>query len=349
MKLIADPRFYYDIRCVRIQRQVSDQQYQFFTKFLKPLSESLGFWIIYEVDDVIKYEDIPAYNLGRHAFQSETFFANVKNILSQCDFLTVTTPVLKKYYVDNYGIDDHKVLVIPNYLPRWWIGEAYNVDIIRKRATDNWKKPRIGFPMSSSHFDLNNTGNKDDFSDVADFVRSTVNKYQWVIIGHAPKVIEDLIKDGKVEVIPGSDLLNYPRELVMRNLQAIVAPLQNNIFNVCKSNIKLLEGWSLGIPVIAQDLPCYSPYTDMLFHDNASLQEQLDKLFRDIPKYMKIVKQNRHIVDYGDKNAPNGWWIEKNLHPWYNLFTLPQKTLRYDLTRLQTVVQPTETINLDLT
>ena len=344
MKLIGDPYFYNDIRMVRLQRQVNDGQCGYFLNFLKPLSEKVGFWLVYEVDDVIKYEDIPLYNHGRNAYANQIFFSNVKNMLKACDFLTVTCSELKKYYVDVFEIDEEKVIVIPNYLPRWWIGEAYDVERLSKRFTENEKKPRIMFPMSSSHFDLTGTNNYiDDFTEMSEFMRANLKNYHFSIVGHAPKIVEDLIRDKKIEVTFGSDLLNYPRELSQRSPQAVIAPLRDNIFNTCKSNIKLLESWALGFPVVAQDLPCYSPYTDLVFKDNNQLQNKLDSLFVDKKRYMKMVKENRHIVDFGDnKHAPTGWWIEKNLQTWYSLFTLPQKTLQHDLRNFMKAVQNAE-------
>ena len=333
MKLIGDPYFFQDIRMVRLQRQVNDVQCKYFLEFLKPLSQKLGFWLVYEVDDVIKYEDIPPYNHGRTAYENKGFFDNVKAMLEACDFLTVTCQNLKDYYVKNYGIDAAKVLVYPNYLPRWWIGQAYNTDMIETRFLKRQKKPRVAFPMSSSHFDISGKNeHKDDFTDMCPFIRSTYDQYEYVLIGHCPKALEDLARDKKIEILPGSDLLNYPRELSERDIQCIVAPLVDNAFNNGKSNIKLLEGWSLGIPVIAQDLPCYSPYTSTLFRDNNGLQNQLDRLFKGKKQFMNEVRHNRNVVDYGDKMSPKGWWLEKNLQMWYDLYTMPQRTLAYDLT-----------------
>ena len=340
MKLIGDPYFFRDIRMVRLQRQVNDVQCKYILEFLKPLSKQLGFWLVYEVDDVIRYEDIPPYNHGRKAYENQMFYQNVRNILEACDFLTVTTEGLKLYYVANYGIDPDKVLVMPNYLPRWWVGEAYDDRRIEENYLKNSSKPRVIFPMSSSHFDITNiNGGVDDFTEMCKFIRDMHKRYHFMIIGHCPKAIEDLASERKIEILPGSDLLNYPRELSQKNVQAIVAPLLDNTFNNKKSNIKLLEGWSLGIPVIAQDLPCYSPYTDMTFRDNGQLQNQLDGLFKSKKHYMSVVRKCRRIVDYGDGMSPNGWWLEKNLQPWYSLFTLPQKTLTLDLTK-KPEVQP---------
>lgn len=366
MKYIADPKFYQGLRLVKLQRQVNDAQTHFFLKFLKPLSDAYGFTMVYEVDDCIDFDSIPPYNAAKTAFDNKQFFANVQNMLQASDFVTVTTCYLKEHYVRVYNLDPDKVIVIPNYLPRWWIGETYQGPEYQIKLYDaQIKKPRIGFPCSSSHFDIKGqNGYIDDFTHIVDFVKSTVNKYQWVFIGGYPKQIEQEVKDGKVEVVKGSDLLNYPRELWMRRLNAIVAPLQDNEFNRAKSNIKLLESWSLGIPCIVQNLICYNQYTNMVFDDANSLQNQIDGLFKHRDKYKKIIKENRYIIDMGRPNFPgleNGGWLEKNIN-WqvnsktnkgeigghYSLFTLPQKTLQVDLNKIRAKLKPEESLKLEL-
>lgn len=353
MRYILDPKFYIGLRMVKLQRQVNDIQAQFFLNFLKPLSESLGFYIVYEVDDVITYEDIPPYNIAKSAYDNKQFFINVKNMLNASDFITVTTVYLKNHYVKKYEINPDKILVIPNYLPRWWIGETYQGPEHQMRLYDeNIKKPRIGFPCSSSHFDLKGQNNYiDDFTHIVDFIKSTVNKYQWVFIGGIPKQLEKEAIDKKIEVHHPSDLLNYPRELWMKKLNAIIAPLQDNEFNRAKSNIKLLESWSLGIPCIAQNLICYNQYTDMVFNNVNDLQNQLDNLFKDRNKYKKIIKEYRSIIDFGRSTLPgleNGAWLEKNID-WQidsninkgkrgghlSLFTTLQKTIYIDLKKIK--------------
>jgi hypothetical protein len=331
---------------VRLQRQVSDAQCNYFLKFLKPLSEQFGFWLVYEIDDVITYDEIPPYNMGKKAYNNEQFFQNVKAMLDASDIITVTTDKLKEFYVNRYNINEKKFMVIPNYLPRWWVGEAYNIDARVKSYKKHRKKPRIIFPMSSSHFDLlNNNNQEDDFTEMCDFVRVNHKKYEFNIIGHKPKLIEDLISDGNVKVIPGSDLLNYPRELVMRDFNAIIAPLRNNTFNKCKSAIKLHEGWALGLPVIAQNIDCYNEHTDMLFNDNNELQNQLDNLFCTQSKYRNIIKENRNKIDFGYDKHPNGLWIEKNIQIWHELFTMPQRTMTLDYSMVN--LSKNNTINVE--
>lgn len=37
-------------------------------KFLRPLANQMGFWLVYEIDDATFGDDIPKYNKGQAAF-----------------------------------------------------------------------------------------------------------------------------------------------------------------------------------------------------------------------------------------------------------------------------------------
>lgn len=330
-KLIPLQEFYADVRMVRVQRQLSNVQCKFILEFLKPLSERYGFWLCYEIDDVVGREHIPKYNAGWGAFQNDQLMNNMKMILQVCDVVTVTTQELANYYIKHFGLSKDKVYVLPNYLPRWWIGDSYTEERISQKY-DNIQKPRVGFVSSSTHFDLfNKNEGVDDFTHINDFIRSTVDEYQWVFVGGVPQQLKDLQADGKIEYHAGFDILNYPRMASALNFDTIVAPLQDNIFNRCKSNIKFLEMGALGIPCICQDLAPYKKYTNLRFNTADDLQMQLDTVLKNKETYMDCVKHNRNIIEHGDSNSPNGWWLEKNMDKWFKLFCISQKTMRFDL------------------
>lgn len=335
-KMVPLPEFYKDIRHVKVQRQVSQPQREYIKKFLKPLSDSYGFWLSYDIDDVIGPDDIPPYNAARGAFQAPGIEESIRDILNTVDFVTVVSDEMAKYYNIKFNVPMEKIEVVPNYLPRWWIGAAYDIQRIEEKFEANKSKHRVGFVCSSTHFDLKNQNKgEDDFSHIVPYIRKTVDKYQWVFVGGIPQQLADLVKAGKIEFHAGVDLFNYPRAIMEKKLDCIVAPLQDNIFNRCKSNIKLLEGWALGIPVIAQDLEPYRPYTDSLFKTADDLDNQLTSLFKTKNRYLKTVKANRKIVDYGDPNSPKGWWLEKNMDFHFASYMIPQKTMSIDLTNPQ--------------
>jgi hypothetical protein len=50
----------------------------------------------------------------------------------------------------------------------------------------------------------------------------------------------------------------YPQKLATLDLDLAVAPLENNQFNDCKSNLRLLEYGSCGFPVICSNTRAFS-------------------------------------------------------------------------------------------
>lgn len=327
-KYVLDPNWYNGITNICIQRHVHDLHLKIFTEFFKPLSQNIGCWLTYHIDDCISPDDIPKWNHAWKSYQQPTFFENIKKMLNMSDFVIVTTNELKKYYNTKFLVPEENIIVIPNYLPRWWTGEGFEINRILENYDKNKKKPRIGFTSSLTHFDLDNQNNGvDDCTHIVDFIKSTVDKYQWCFIGACPQQLVELAQQRKIEVHPCSDILNFMRELRDKNFNLVVAPLQDIIFNRCKSPIKLLECWSLGIPIIAQNIVTYNRYTDLVFDDANSLQTRIDEVLQNRSRYKDIVKYYKNVADFGDRNFPTGIWLEKNIMPWMQLFSMPQKTL----------------------
>lgn len=329
-KYIFDKEFYSGIKNVMVQRHVSDSQIKCL-ELLKILSLQQNFWLTYNIDDVVSPDDIPKYNKSYKIYKEIIKDEMIKKGLGLCDLIIVTTEELKDYYINKFGQKENKFIVIPNFMPRWWVGECYNINRISELYDKYKNKPRILFTSSSSHYDMDGNNNFiDDFTHINDFIIRNIDKYQFVFIGGIiPKQLEPYKE--KLEIYPGYDILNFIREVSNKECQLIIAPLQDNIFNRCKSNIKLIEGWSLGIPVIAQNLPNYSKYTDLVFNNSDDLEEIVEKTLSDKSKYLEIVKKYRNIVDYGDENQKNGYWLEKNISKWITLFNMPNKTIYIDL------------------
>jgi hypothetical protein len=350
VKLLPFQQMYVDTRVVRMQRQVNDTQSQYIQNFLMPLSEVHGFWNIYEVDDVLHQDDVPKYNAGWEKYQNPKFANNISNNMNACDFVTVTCDELKNYFINRFKVSKEKLIVIPNYLPYWWFGNLYNEEKIKQRFRSlSTRKPRIGFLTSISHFDVFNQNNGiDDYTHVLDFIRNNVDKYEFYFIGGFPPHLNDLREDKKVYYHGGYDILNYPVAIDGYNFDLVIAPLKDNTFNKCKSNIKFIETAALGIPAICQNLTPYKPYTDLLFNKENDLQDQIDSLLSNEEKYLEVVRANKDILDNGNTIAPNGYWLEKNIHRWVELYTLPRKTTTFDIDKIREIQEKNSKASTEL-
>ena len=88
---------------------------------------------------------------------------------------------------------------------------------------------------------------------IADVVRDLASEVDWVFFGMCPDKLRPYI----AEFHPGVDISSYPQFLANLRLDLAVAPLEDNVFNACKSNLRLLEYGICGFPVIASDIVSY--------------------------------------------------------------------------------------------
>lgn len=318
-RFILDPHYFDGVNINICQRQVSSPQAHYFNNFIIPVSKSKGSWVVYNIDDCIHKDDIPPYNMAQASYMSDELMNNIKSMLLNSDFVLVTTDELKEYYNQKFEVPLDRIIVIPNYIPQWWMGNYYDKDKAMKLYRKHKNRPRIGIIGSASHYDINGNNIKDDLTDIIPYIRKTVNKYRWVVFGSLIPAISDLLLNGQVEFYQSTSILHYPQFLKSLELQAIVAPLQDNTFNRCKSNIKLLEGWAMGIPVIAQNLPTYSKYTDSVFSNEAELDKMLDNTIGTIFRFESCIEDNYKRLQ--------PWWLENNLDKWLSLYRIRSKPI----------------------
>ena len=69
--IVGHGGFYKGMNSVTIQRWIADDHVDVVKTFLKPLCDSQGGWLIYEIDDNMSDKYIPLFNRGRKAFEGE--------------------------------------------------------------------------------------------------------------------------------------------------------------------------------------------------------------------------------------------------------------------------------------
>lgn len=107
-------------------------------------------------------------------------------------------------------------------------------------------KPRVGWAGGVGH-----TG---DLEMIADVVKALSDEVDWVFFGMCPDKLRPYIKEFHL----GVPIEDYPQKLASLNLDLALAPLEQNLFNECKSNLRLLEYGACAVPVICSDVRCYA-------------------------------------------------------------------------------------------
>ena len=372
-KLTIDQNFYRGASMVMVQRLTDESGKLLLTGLLKPLGQAFGFWTIYNIDDAMHYKDIPLYNRGRVAFLSDETQNRIGEMLRESDFILTTTDYIKQYYHRVYNVDLNHIIALPNLLPRWWAYGLYNKEEKVKQFVDSKKgknRPRVGFISSLSHFNLDNVfrmkdgsggayktvlpnGTElwrddngqpisdmnlierapDDLDLIEKTIRETINDVHWVIMGYTPPSLSDLLQAGKIEYVPSIDIINYPRRLADLKLQAVVAPLQDQEFNRCKSNIKYLECAATGVVLYASDIVTYNRFLpeNQLFKTSDDLTVKIKHLAYQMSTgvYTSIIERQWRWLNSpakeGDFELKN-WWMEDNFSIWLSLLRMPHRS-----------------------
>ncbi|MCX8956297.1 glycosyltransferase [Erwinia psidii] len=210
-----------------IQRRYSD----IFQNWMAPVVAATDIFRVYELDDYIL--NVPLKNHHHKDFKQD-MWKKMRKSLGFFDRFVVSTEPLAEAFKGMHN----EIVVVNNRLPVQWWG---NLQSLRRQG----KKPRVGWAGGSSH-----TG---DLEMIVDVIKEFANEVEWVFMGMCPHKLRPYIH----ELHYGVDIEIYPTTLAALNLDLALAPVEDNIFNACKSNLRLMEYGACGVPVICSDVECY--------------------------------------------------------------------------------------------
>ncbi|MCB5185794.1 glycosyltransferase [Methylobacillus gramineus] len=186
---------------------------------------------VYELDDYLP--NLPMRSIHRQRMPKD-IVKTMRRGLSLVDRFVVSTPALAEALAGMHP----DIRVIKNLLPvAWW------KDLQGKRRTS--AKPRVGWAGGDSH-----TG---DLELIIDVVKELADEVEWVFFGMCPIQLQPYVH----EYHTGLPISQYPAALARLNLDLALAPVEQHLFNECKSNLRLLEYGACGFPVICSDVRCY--------------------------------------------------------------------------------------------
>ncbi|HEY0333299.1 MAG TPA: glycosyltransferase [Stenotrophomonas sp.] len=187
---------------------------------------------IYELDDYLP--NLPLKSVHR-AQMPRDVMKSLRRAFARVDRLVVSTPALAEAFAGVHA----DIRVAANRLPRaMWDGLPRS-----QRNAD--ARPRVGWAGGASH--------AGDLEMLAEVVRVLASEVDWVFFGLCPEALRPYV----AEVHPGVEIERYPRVLARMDLDLAIAPLEDNRFNSCKSNLRLLEYGACGFPVICSDVEPY--------------------------------------------------------------------------------------------
>lgn len=203
-----------------------------FLEYMKHSKTYSNAFKVYEIDDLITNIPIKNYFKSKHPKDTVKL---LREGISHVDRFVVSTPGLAEAYAGWHSDIQVLELKLP---PVWW----GNLNVARTEH----KKPRVGWAGGSSHLG--------DLELIADVVKELASEVDWIFFGMCPQKLRPYVK----EFHSGVPIHIYPQKLASLDLDLAVAPLENNQFNDCKSNLRLLEYGACGYPVICSNTRAFN-------------------------------------------------------------------------------------------
>lgn len=201
---------------------------------------------IFEIDDLVT--NVPPEH------PSYTYYTDTRDdiieIMKNVDAVTVTNDRLKS----KYGAYNSNIYVLPNLVDE----RIWDAQFLRHVTHDDIV---IGYSGSPTHVF--------DFKPVIPAIKNVMGKYKNVIFKFIGCLPDELKNMPNIRHIPLIDRYeDYAKVLINANFTFAIAPLQDNEFNQCKSNIKFLEYSACRYPGIYSKA---GPYIDSIENRDTGL------------------------------------------------------------------------------
>jgi glycosyltransferase involved in cell wall biosynthesis len=265
-----------------LQHSVDDAQLSLIDQYKKALPQV---HILQMVDDLLGF--VPEKHPSRR-FQSREGHQRMVNALKKSDSMVVTTASLKNHY-EKYI---ENIEILPNCLAKQW----FSLTPIKTKKN----RLRIGWVGASQH--------QGDLEIINDVVKILSERVDWVFMGMQTEQAKPYIKEFHSFV----SINEYPEKMASLDLDIAIAPLEDNLFNRCKSNLRLLEYGAMSWPVVCSDVYPYQTNNPPVIRVKPTVSEWLDALnvlIDDEPKRRQLGSELKHWVvsQYTIENWAQDW------------------------------------------
>lgn len=200
--------------------------------------------VVYEIDDAFDCLEPwhPQYaSYGQPARQEA-----IRAMMAQADAVQVST----EWLADRYKAYAKRIQVIPNMVE---LASWPRADRLRKDGL--FKMLWAGSPSHSGDLDL-------IIPVMEKFLRAHSDA-RLVLFGQ--EIRDQRLPEAQIENVPWCEFEEYPFRLADINADVALAPLADVPFNYGKSNLRILQYWATGYPVVASAV---GPYADAISRAN---------------------------------------------------------------------------------
>lgn len=213
-------------------------------------AQEAGKLIVFETDDFLS--KIPDWNPNKKSL--DVGIPNRNVLIGLSDGLIVSTEELR----EQLGRPDVTHVCHNAIDPELWPVKVMNQDT---------KVVRILWAGTATH--------QEDLEQIIPCIHRLKGKYrgriQWVMVGYCHEKLKIVAQiegrpgwmirpeyHGYVVADNGCHVMQWPAHLAAQGCHMSIAPLAPHVFNECKSELKVIESWALGIPCVASNIAPYA-------------------------------------------------------------------------------------------
>ncbi|WP_223920853.1 glycosyltransferase [Geobacter sp. AOG2] len=253
--------------------------------------------VVFEVDDYITAipRSNPSYEWAQQCI------GHMEECIRDCDAVTVSTGALKEVF----SRLNPSIFVLPNLID----------DTL-------WEQPAP--PSGEGKIVIGFTGTNTHIPDIA-FLEETLDR---IAVAHPGKVTFTFMgcATERLSRLPGFRFIPfettyqaYARTLQQVPMDIALVPLENNVFNRCKSNVKWLEYSACGIAGVYADLP---PYNTTVEHGVTGVLAGNDpqQWFGAIDLLIRNRELRRSIAANARRKVLSEYTMIKGAHRWLDVY-----------------------------
>ena len=274
------------------------------------LARSQGTPVVYEIDDLLL--EIPDI----HPDQAIDFYTPaifpILHALASADLVTTTSPNLVKY-LQRFNPN---IFLLPNYLDsEYWKMRPYRANPVQSPVV-------IGYMGSDTHLpDLESI--LPVFIHLANRFGDRVRFRFWGC--KPPEMIQQL---SQTEWLP-LQIFDYPKfaeHFTRQDVDILIAPLLDSLFNRCKSTIKLLEYSSLGVPIVSSRI---APYESIIVHgENGLIASTLEEWESNLTQLIIDPELREQIGRRLQETVSENWLLSLHAQEWVEAYQHAQVLAR---------------------
>lgn len=282
---------------VVFQRQAGDD----IVEFIKLLKQA-GKKIVWDVDDTYLEAGLVSKIMGNNWNKTEE--AKARKVVENVDMITCSTQALVDEWKEKFP--NKKVELLENCMYEEW----FPVEIKK----NNTNKLRFCITGSCLYYTEWKTIKKVVDKIIEDgntLVVFGVNKFDKCL----ENTVIDLLNRENVEIVESCDVQDYYNIMNDLKIDCVLIPREDKYFNVCKSNIKLLECSMLKIPCIVSSFKeNNSPYDS--FPDNTCIKCKTEDDWLKAYETVKDKEIRNTISLNAYKYVKDNYNIEKRYKDW---------------------------------